>query len=169
MQGESIPFFNRSSLQYFVCTFIYLAVEKVKGECRDTLQHKKGQIHIQNPDWIIGWCWIYCLVEGVGGRDDRCECVTTFLLNIHLYIYISEKGFRRQYHALNLLSYLYVSYLIESFLIIMLPYLSCIMYVFIWTPFHLCFQICLHKSLQYSSTVFKSLFVSAVMSMNQLI
>lgn len=68
---------------------------------------------------------------GAGERDDRCECVTTFLLNIHLYIYISEKGFRRQYHALNLLSYLYVFYLIESFLIIMLPYPSCIMVVFI--------------------------------------
>lgn len=158
MQGESISFFNRSSSQQPVCTFIYLAIEKGKGECRDTLQHEKGQIDIQNPDWIIGWSWLNWLVGSAGGkRGNRCEWVITFCQKYiyYIYLYLRKKDFRRQYHALASLSDVFVFYLTKSVLIIILSYPSCVV-CFIWTSFHQCFQICLHKSLQYSPCDFKN-------------
>lgn len=166
MQGESISFFNRSSSQQPMCTFIYLATEKGKGECRDTLQHEKGQIDIQNPDWIIDWSWLNWLVGSAEGKmGDRCEWVIIFCLKcICIFVFKKKKDFRRQYHVLALLYDVCVFYLTKSVLIIMLSYPSCIMCVLSEHHFIHAFKFVYIKVYNTVPLILKIPFVSIVMS-----
>lgn len=124
---------------------------KGKGNVRIHCKHEKGQIDIQNPDWIISWSWLNWLVCSSGGkRGNRCEWLITFCQKI-IFTYLNKKKYFQKTVPCLSLTFWCICVLLNK----ICPYHNAVKsfmchVCFIWTSFHQCFQICLHKTLQYS-------------------